>query len=194
MKFDKRHKIDRAAARKDSRYMINAAMFERDENGARLIATNGQDMAVVPVTDADADAPGLVSTDAIKAACRSRTNASPDATIMLPDEKGNALVLEKNSLSHHPRPDSEVNFPDYKAVIPKPDDGLEITLGAAQLLDLIEALGVKGADMDGITLKVTATRGKKNQITGIDSSKPILVEPIAGGNDAFGVIMPISGA
>ena len=191
MKFDKRHKIDRAAARDDTRYMINAAMFERDENGARLITTNGRILAVVPVTDADGDAPGLVSTDTIKAACRNRTNASPDATIMLPDEK-RALALTRAGTVEGPRPE-RANFPDYKAVVPKPDDGLEITLGAEQLLSLIDALGVRGADMDGITLKVTATRDEGGVITGIDDSLSILVEPIAGGNDAFGVIMPISG-
>lgn len=177
MKFDKRHKIEKAAATEDTRYAIGHVLFESDDNGTRLVATNGRILAVVPVTEAEGDVAGMVSSDTIKQACKNRTKGSPDALLHLPDEK-RALAHTKAGVVEAPRPDDGSRFPSYRAVVPTGHD-LEVTLSAKYLKDLIDALGA-----DGITLKFKTTGGR------IDG--PVLVTPVEDGNDAYGVIMPIS--
>lgn len=159
-------------------------------DGKQLIATNGRILAVVPVTEAEGDVPGLVSRKALVQATKNRTNGRPDAVIHLPDAF-RELAHSKDGVLESARPE-EMRFPDYQAVVPTPDDGLEIILSAEQLANVIAALGVKGSALDWITLKFTAERGKANEIVGIDGGSPVLVQPSAEGNQAYGVIMPIS--
>lgn len=181
MKFDKKHKVFAAASREDSRYNIGSILFERDDDGARLVATNGRILAVVPVEDADGDVPGMISQDAIREAVKARTNAQPDAQVLLPDEKVAKVMMKHGGLAEHSRPD-ETSFPEWKAVLPKAKNPVSITLSARYLRDLADALGVAG---DGITLTFDLQNGK------IDGGLPVRVDASSPGNHSYGAIMPI---
>lgn len=183
MKFDKKYKIHSAAAREATRYTLNGVMFEKDDNGARLVATNGRILAVVPVED-EGDTPGMVSTDTLKEATKGRTNSRTEAVLRLPDEE-RALVQTKSGTIEQERPD-HVRMPDYRSIVRglKTDTGLQVTLSAEHLLALIEALGARSNELSGITL----TFQRKG--TDLDDSAPVHVRAL-GDDEAFGIIMPI---
>lgn len=187
MKFPKKHRIFTAAAPEgSSRYAIDSVLLERDDDGARLVATNGRILAVVPVEDADGDVPGPISQATIRAACKDKSKSRSEAEILVPDEKV-ARVVGKDSLSEHPRPDDGARFPDWRAVVPKhKETPISVILSGRELRNLIEALGVLDDELDGIRLTFGLVDGK------IDDSAPVRVDPAAAGNEAYGVIMPIS--
>ena len=187
MKFDKKHKISEVAAREATRYAINSVLFERDDDGARLVATNGRCLAVVPVEDAEDDVPGPISQAALRESCKKRMKSSPDAVLAV--DESVVKVIGAGSTSEHQRPlgDSGARFPDYRAVIPKAKNPVKVTLSARHLRELIDALGVMHDDVEGIVLTFDLTFDGK-----IDSGLPVRVDPVSDSNEAYGVIMPIS--
>lgn len=196
MKFDKLCKIHEAAAKDASRYAIADLLFERDDKGARLVATDGRMLAVVPVTDAEGDQPGLVSKAAVVEATKGRTKAKPDADLRLPDDKRELVLMKHGGLTELPRTQNDQVFPKYTEVCKEPEDGLTVTFSAELLVRMVKAIGALGVeDLDGVTFKFHATtegKGKERKVTGIDANMPVKVEPIAGSNESFGFLMPIN--
>jgi hypothetical protein len=192
MKFDKKYKIQEAAAKEETRYAISEVLFEKDDNGARLVATNGRIMAVIPVEDADGDVPGFIERTTAIEATKGRTNSKPEAELNLPSSD-KALVHTKAGTVEARRPDAEhLKFPDYRGVVPKDTDtGLRVNLSAEYLIALIKALGCQHNALDAITLTF------QRDGDGIDQHAPVLAHPT--GDDmasarAYGVIMPVSEA
>lgn len=191
MKFDKKHRIQSAAAVDPTRYAISEVLFEKDKEGARLVATDGRILAVVPVVEAEGDVPGYIERQTLIEATKGRTRSKPDAALLLPEE-GKVLFATKAGMVEAKRPDAEhLRFPDYRGVIPKSyPAGLQITLSASHLRNLIDALGANHDDLDGITLRFQADEKDSSKI---DQHSPVRVEPCSSLNEAFGVIMPIKG-
>jgi len=188
MKFDKKHRIQSAASPDATRYAVSEVLFEKDDNGARLVATDGRILAIVPVEDADGDVPGFIERQTLVEATKGRLKSKPDAQLLLPEE-GKALFETKAGMVEAKRPDAEhLRFPDYRGVIPDSyPKGMQITLSASKLRDLIDALGVAQDDMDGVTL-----RFQLDKLGQLDQHAPVRVQPCCASNEAFGVIMPIS--
>jgi len=190
MKFDKKYKIQEAATKEATRYAITEVLFEKDDDGARLVATNGRILAVIPVEDADGDVAGFIERATVVEATKGRTNSRPDAQLNLPSSD-KALVHTKAGTVEARRPDAEhLHFPDYRGVIPKDQNtGLRINLSAEYLVALIKALGCNSNALDAITL--TFQRDKDGNI---DSCAPVLAKATGDEAGAYGVIMPISEA
>lgn len=137
MKFDKQCKIHKATG-DGSRFAMDMVKLEVDADGAaRMIATNGRVLAVVPVEiDAD-DVGGLLPAEAMKQAVAHRTAKQPLAQV---DANGSVRVHTKAGIVEHPR-DDDREFPKWEQVVPKGDVVHRIALNPQLLLEVAQAIG-----------------------------------------------------
>ncbi|HUT79519.1 MAG TPA: hypothetical protein VM285_17615 [Polyangia bacterium] len=171
-------------------------MLERDDDGARLVATNGRLLAVVPVTADEGDIPGTIPAEAVREACKARSAANPEAQV---DANGSVRVTTKPArvtdsgravpagpVAEFEREDSaDVAFPQWRRVVPDSDSTptYRVALSARYLLALARAIGTDDAE-GAVELEFREPTGA------------IVVRPTPQGEGravgAFGVLMPIS--
>lgn len=135
-------KIELAAGKSDVRAYLNAPYLDVDN--AKLVATDGHILAVLPVELDDGDTSGPVPIEAMKVA-RQRVN--------LRDENGAKTdpcikcntAAEVNSGASFPQGDMETKYPDYERVMAKrPQVDPDITFDAKLLINLVDALSDRG--------------------------------------------------
>ena len=147
-----------------------------DVERQRLIATNGQIMAIVPVICEDSDTSGYVTLDALVLARKAKANIAANGSLALSDGR----VL--------PRPDADTvgKYPDIDRVLPAAPIGqADIYLDANLLYRLAQAISRKAEKHDGLRIGLTFA---KNSDGTIDHTRGVRVD---GYDDACGVIMPM---
>ncbi len=167
MKFAKIAHIEKAVEKNNFRPALVNVFLDCDEEQAKLVATDGHILAVIPV-EATKEEAGLISPDVLKEARKAAPKKSDQAevtcngTLSLPDGRV------------YPRPELQgLKFPTWRAVLPK-NDGHTFTIGlnAALLQRLADALG---NDVVALTFNFDAPLGA------------IAVK----GKEGHGVIMPV---
>ena len=191
MKLHKKCKIESAASKDKSRACLMEPYIEIREGGfARIAATDGKILAVLPVECEDGEVSGYVSAEALKAA---RKGKLPEAEIHC----NGALQVQGGAT--FPRMDSETfKFPKIDAVIVPPNEEIHgcqrvrLVINTALLSRLAEALG-----SDAVVLELQAEESTRGPL-GLVVNRPIRVEPTSEGHGdhlpcagAFGVIMPM---
>lgn len=187
MKFSKKCKIDKAAAKSDTRYATSSVKLEKNDDGTGLlIATDGRGLAAVNVTDTDDDDVGrLIPSDAIKAATKGKkgddANLQANGAIRVYSSGNGYQEFSTDEFDHDAK-----RFPDYQSVLPKGDAVCTIAINPKLLADLAVAIGAG----DGIILEIVEGSLDKSDVTG-----PIRIKPLDGTDSAdlnnFGVIMPM---
>jgi hypothetical protein len=172
MKLHPSIKIEAIVSKDKLRAVIQNPWIDT-ENG-RLVATNGSAMAVIPVELDEEDEPGHVPCDAFKQA---RKGAKGEISMLC---NGNVTLPSGAIL---PRDKSETP-PNWQAVMPQDHQvNMKISLNAAMLAQLAEAMGT-----EGVTLEIEA------------ADKTIVVKPAYAGRmgeirpacwQAVGILMPI---
>lgn len=192
MRLHKKCKIEFAASKDKSRACLMEPYLEIREGGfARIAATDGKILAVIPVECEDGETSGYVSADALKAA---RKGKLPEAEIHC----NGALQVQGGAT--FPRMDStEFSFPKIDAVTVPPNQEIHgcqrvrLVINTALLSRLAEALG-----SDAVVLELQAEESPPWRTPGLVVNRPIRVEPTSEGHGdhlpcagAFGVIMPM---
>jgi len=172
MKLHSNIKIESIVSKDKTRAAICHPWIDA-ENG-KLIATNGSAMAVIPVELDESDESGHVPCEAFKQA---RKGVKGEVSMLC---NGNVTLPSGAIL---PRDKSETP-PKWQAVMPeKPDSVVAISLNAAMLAKLAEAMGT-----EGVTLAIESP------------DRPILVTPAYAGRmgevrptcrEAVGILMPL---
>lgn len=172
MKLHPKIKIESIVSKDKTRAAICNPWIDAEHG--KLIATNGMAMAVIPVGLDESDESGHIPCDAFKQA---RKGARGEVSMLC---NGNVTLPTGAIL---PRDKSE-NPPNWQAVMPhEPKVNMRISLNAAMLAKLAEAMGT-----EGITLEIDAP------------DSPVIVKPAYAGRfseakpvcpDAIGIIMPI---
>ena len=177
MKINKNCKIELACSTDKQRAAICNPYLEIDDKGARMIATNGQILAIVPVDPQEGDKAGLVPVDAIKDARKAKPASLPEATLAC---NGNVKLLDGRQ---YPRPDFA--FPNYRAVLPAENRPAKFTVGidAKLLWELAQAMGTQGVTLE-FENELSAIKVRPSAAGQHGSIKPADYE-------ARGVIMPI---
>jgi DNA polymerase III sliding clamp (beta) subunit (PCNA family) len=172
MKLNTKCKIESAASKDKTRYSITAPWLDIDENGAKVIATDGRIMAVVPVQVNETDKSCHLSIDALKASRKGRLASGEIDT--------SGEMQQVTGGGAFPREDLG-NAPNWRQVMPEEKAPVfTVALNPALLARLAEAMGT-----DAVKLEFTS------------ETSPIRVTPTSGGNGtsvaepgAVGVIMP----
>lgn len=186
--------IEHVAPKKDiRRYLTHvyldapAPVPDDAEQGApgMLVATNGHILAAVPVTLEPGDAPGYVTTEAIKAArTAARKNRKPEPVI----HANGALAIADGPTYPRPAVDDVGRFPDWRAVYPRAlqDDGPpDIMIDADLLATLAAALD------SGKGRRVALRFSRRTDDEGRETIDPSAVIRVTGTDpDAIGLIMP----
>jgi len=193
MKFHKSCKIHKAAAKDAGRYAMHHVRLERDYAGARLIATDGRILAVLPVQDAEQDDDGFLSSESIAEAVKKPSKKNDTATI-LANGSIRACAVEAGPVVEFERPSNDHEFPKWRAVVPEGEPTVRICLNPSYLATVAHAIGAG----DGVVLEFYAPAAEGGR------PGPIAVRPafpIGGavkgnekatdGAERFGVIMPI---
>ena len=168
MKMQNRQ-IFKAAGNNDVRYYLNQPYLDTDESV--MVATTGTVLAVCPVELDEGDTSGPVTTESIKAAIKASPGSRIDKTANI--KANGSLVLDNGAT--YPRPE-DVNYPDYKRIIPDKDKAeMVISLDAKLLKDLADAINTPGSSV--VTLHIQ------------DNTTAYYVDSDAK-SDCYGVIMP----
>ena len=165
--------IEMAVARGDTRDYLNHAHL--DAENKRLIACNGNILAVVPVEVDEEDTSGPVGLDAIKAA-RKAAGKKANATVIVNNDQripAAGLSMSRPSVGEYPNVDRIL-----KGARPL---GPSICLNPALLWDVARAVMPANAKDQAIRIFLPET-----------SQRAIRVESL-NGSDAIGVIMPVHG-
>lgn len=163
---------------------INCLKLEMDDKGARLIATDGRALVVLPVETEDGDTPGLIPRQALEMA------SDPELRqVTIDDDMGNLKDVTGPTtlaLSEHKavltdglevvRP--ALDWPKWESVATTApaEECTRIALNARLLLNIQEALGA-----DWVTLQI------KNAVSPIRVTSGYNTTP----KEAFGVLMPV---
>jgi hypothetical protein len=163
MIINKNQKIEKCCSTDDTRYVLNnpwtASVGEPDAEGyrpAKMVATDGRMMVVLPVLLEPGETAGQIPVEAIKQARKERTpKLHANGSVTLP----NGVVMPRNH---------EVKLPAYEQVIPAEDRPVtyKVCFNAALLAKMQEAMGsefvtlefadpkdiivVKGSKVEGI--------------------------------------------
>ncbi len=173
----------KAAAKEDGRYAMHNVLFE----DGKLIATNGKILALLPVTEADDDVPGLIPRQAVELAHRGGTPVK--GCRMVSGINGNVRAQNKDgSLVDVTRPDEDAEFPKWRQVMPEVSESthFSVMFNVSLLHDLCLAMGA------------TTIRMKISKDLKAYPNSPILVTPLTNidcenaSKDAIGVLMPIT--
>lgn len=186
MRFDKRLKVHEVASKERGRYRMDLIRIERHDSGARLVATDGRMLAVVPVDLDDSDDSGTeyVTPLAVKEATKKRVGPSTEAEICL---NGGIRVSTPDGVLALP-PADEVDpkdFPDWSMVVPGGEVTCRVAFNPAMLAKLAAAIGSTA----GVVLEI------------VDGKSPIVVRPAYSLDEShitseersarFGLVMPI---
>lgn len=188
MKLNRLCKIHKCVADDQGRYAMNHAKLEIDADGkARLVATDGRMLAVVPVTETEADTAGFVSPEVIAEALKGSGDAEAEIVA-----NGSLRVQTKRGRLEFDRPPEGAEygreFPRWRQVVPKGDVVHRIALNPQYLLAVAEAIG----------------SGSSVVLEWRENGAPLVVRPagpIGGGHgdvtledfeSRFGLVMPIS--
>ena len=127
-------KIEAVCPKKDGRYYLLQPYL--DVEAGKLIATNGNAMAILDVTDTAGELSGPVPIDAFKRARDKSECVAAGLDLTAPD-----VVKMPVSGATMPRGDSTITYPDWARVLPAASDS-DIVFGidAALLLRLADAL------------------------------------------------------
>lgn len=169
MNFDVRSKIEKAAAAESSRYAINGVYL--DAQHSVLAATDGCILAVVPCELADSDTAGVVPAEAF---ARARRIAGKRGTPSLACN-GTVRLVDDTTFA---RPDQR--FPDYRDVLTTAATTFRVSLDAAALLRLAQALG-----SEWVTLEFT----DENRQGYAFRVRPAADDAI---QNAIGIMMPLN--
>lgn len=133
------------AAKNDVRYYLNGVHVDTDHN--KLVATDGHRLITVPIDPVPDD---------LRTAILSRPQVLPKAsdesvTIETDGSRVTYTYLSKNGskVTHH-GDTIDGNYPDYKRVLPEPDEALTMTLARFNPLlvsDVCKELKAKGIVM-----------------------------------------------
>lgn len=137
MQLRKSCKLESATASKsDAREKLRHAYLDTDK--ARMVATDGHILAIVPVEVDPGDASGYVPTEALTTAKKLLPRSTETLTLAC-----NSSIAIPNGPSY-PRPD-ESAFPNVDAVLPNPETRLfSVALDPELLVNLAKALGSAG--------------------------------------------------
>lgn len=180
MKFSRSAKIESAVKADQSRYEMRHVYLDVTEpatseafGSGRMIATNGQMLAIVPVVIEEHDVAGFVTVEALKAARKAGVRYH-EATL-----KANGSLSIPNGASY-PRPTDGERAPTDRvlAIVPaeKTPGSVTMRFNANLLATLASAIG---AD-DGFV-----------EITAIAGAGPMRV--MCGKDGTLGVLMPTTG-
>jgi DNA polymerase III sliding clamp (beta) subunit (PCNA family) len=185
MKIDPRLKLEKIAGAKDMRHSLHNPYL--DVGNKCVVATDGHKLVKIPVELSDGDTSGPIPLEVLKDA---RQRKLDNAEIRL---NGDATLVDNTTgepLAHYARP-VDVEFPDYKRVIPgreglgEPGEDapiLSIGLNARYLQELALALTTIGGRGDN----------KKEPIVRLDffdAARAVKVT-VESEPDRIGVIMP----
>ena len=175
MKFPRRFKLSGLFSYE--KHGLDCVKFEKGQ----LVATNGQALAIVPVSDSDGDADGVIDGEAIKAAQKGGRAGETLISNLVPDcDGGLTKVFGKNSAESTWKAPEDY-FPDYSAVMPEMDGSApSIVMDGALLKTLIDAIG-------GGWIRFQFTQNGD----GLAQNRPIRVDAIQN-PDARGCIMPVN--
>src|SRR3990167_6862621 len=117
MRINKNCKVEMVVSKEATRPQIQDVFFDKAENV--LIATDGKAMAVLPIEDSLEDTAGYIPKDALKEGRKIKHD-----TFML---KCNGNITNEYLGKTYNRP-ADQTYPNWKAVIPKYEKKLEISL------------------------------------------------------------------
>ena len=173
MKIDAAFKIEKAVSGDETRSMLcNPYLDLTDKTKPVLVATDGWQMAVVPVTLDEGDTAGYVSLAAIKEA-RKKEHRFKDSIFVKDNETIDGITMPRPSV------DTVGIFPNwhmvYDSAVKTAKGEISLGINPALLLDLAKALG----DDSSVTLTIRPDKdGKVLTAIKVDTAK------------ATGVIMP----
>lgn len=135
MKIDMSYQIELCASKDDTRPSLRHAYYQPDK--ARIVATDGHRLAIVPVTVDPGDTAGYVTDDALKAARKVGRKVNGIAEIA-------ANGTLHTGAGAFPRP-TEGTFPPVDAVIPEYRAGADrtasVTFNPELLTGIVKAIG-----------------------------------------------------
>jgi len=174
MKLHKDCKIELAASKEDSRYVLTEPYLDMSKDPV-LVATSGAAIAVIPVEVCAEDIPGHVGVDALKLMRKSKRDQAVLTKDWI-DVEGVGRVL-RSDLG---------KFPNWRAVVPDKDREVTFAVGLniKMLWELCQAIGCETArlefkdNLEGVLVKPTSVHSPHY------ASKPCANE------NAYGVIMP----
>ena len=146
MKFNKVFHIEKAASTDENRYVLNGVYLDKEEK--KLIATDGRRLAMVPCEPDAEDESQIIPSSALQAHRRSR--GKKDKVLEL---TCNGSIRYETKEGKAEADKVEGNFPAYKQVLPKWDEGVlshEFSFNPKFLYELAQALG----SPEGVTLKI----------------------------------------
>jgi len=166
-------KIELAVSQEESRYTINAVQFDAEKK--RFLATDGHIGAIIPASSVEPeDHSGLIATDTIK---KLRAMQKPLKGGWLPVRMNGKVTAEAfGEKIEHKYVDGQ--FPNLDAVMPKFQGAPTVSLDAALLLRLAQALHESATPK---TARVSIWIKDANSCVGVK---------IEDSPQAYGVIMP----
>jgi DNA polymerase III sliding clamp (beta) subunit (PCNA family) len=173
MKIPKQCKIEKAASKDATREILNHICIDTQDGKTNAVATDGRMMAIVPVElceDDDAATQRLLPIKALTEA-RKQARQAKESTIGL---NGAVKMLDGTTFA---APNlGDLNFPNYRQVIPKRDKAECVTVrfNTKALYELAQAIGAVG---DVVTLQIAK------------DGEPLVIEEDTTG--AKGVLMPV---
>ena len=184
MKLSKLALIEGACSQDQTRPAITGVYLEKntETKTARLIASNGVILAILPVQTDDRDASGHIAPEAFKQA--RKACKSPESFI-----SANGICTLANGMEIG-RPVLG-NFPKIDQLIPGGESKFSVSLDPEQLFRLAEAIG----SARGVTLEIVgegmAMRVKPCRNQSAKNAKGGKVGFCPADSGAFGLIMPV---
>ena len=174
MKISRTAKIETAVEPKGKRFPNRTALqnvyLDREESQAKLIATDGRILAIVPVEAKEGES-GFISPEALKAARKLKGDVEVACN-------GHLALLDGMQF---PKPDVSGVFPQWRKVLPQAQgETLRIGLNPSLLLRLSEAIGAETVEL---TIDLSNPDGAIHVAVGKTASDE--------NRDNAGVIMPV---
>lgn len=183
MKIHKLAKIEQCVSTDKTRYTLTQPYLDIRDGEARMVATDGRCMAVVPVDVDASDVSGHVPVESFKTA---RKKVWGKLTMTELSVGGSAVSVGDYTWK---RPDLGT-FPNWRGVIPSPEkdktETLRLGINPEYLARVAEAIGTDGHVVLEIPVE---TQGRyKGQVL-----NAIVVRPSDKGavKGAFGLVMPV---
>ncbi len=183
MQIHKAAKIERCVSQDETRHVLTQPYLDIRDGEARMVATDGKCMAVVPVDVDAADVAGHVPAESLKTARKVwgkltlNTLAVGEASVSVGDYQWK-------------RPVDMGKFPNWRNVIPSPENDrtetLRVGINPELLSRVAEAIGAG----EHVILEIPVeTQGRyKGQVMNAIVVKPSDKGAVAG---AFGLVMPV---
>jgi hypothetical protein len=181
MRINKKKQIEKCVRLKEDVYYQPQTHVWLDVEKQRLVATNGNALAVVPVNCDTQDKTGFITVEAIRYA-RKQNARKQDIQIIAKDR----LEILKGPLFPRPTVDEIGTYPTWLKVIPKKSEtDLVIGINPKLLLAVANALGTE-------QVALHFRRTKENKRDAINKIEPIIVTSLdTDAEESIGVIMPV---